>query len=411
MPKTARLSTEYVRTGYFALTAANTLASSYYLNYLFFLLQERFGFGNRENLLVSALYGFIYIFSAWQCGRFAQRRGYATSVQLGFGLLAICMLASGWLDAAGVRTATGHLIVLSVYSVVLLLTWPALEAVTTAHAPASRLPHLVGVYNCTWSSAAALAYFTGGAMYERLGPIAVFWMPAALFAGQFIVARWLSARTAAVDLPVALPQAAVAHPEPAAFEQSVPPRTFLTLAWVASPFSYVAIYTILPVMPGLAVRLGLSPTETGIVCSIWMFARLGTFVGLWGWKGWHYRFRWLIAAQALLVASFAAILLAPTLAILVAAQVAFGLAIGLIYYSSLFYSMDVGDTAAEHGGIHEAVIGLGSFAGPAVGAAALRLAPEQPNAGVMAVTGLLTAGLGVLVTIWRRAKKSRPSDG
>src|SRR5688572_26085978 len=115
------LAIEQVRTGYFVLTAANTLASQYYLNYLFFLLQERFGFGNRENLLVSALYGFIYIFSAWQCGKFAERRGYATSIELGFGLLALSMLAGGLVDAAGIGGAWAHLGVLAVYSVVLLL--------------------------------------------------------------------------------------------------------------------------------------------------------------------------------------------------------------------------------------------------------------------------------------------------
>jgi MFS family permease len=399
-----RLSVEQIRTGYFVLTAANTIASQYYLNFLFFFLQDQFGFDDGDNLLVSALYGFIYIFSAWQCGRFAERRGYAFSIQLGFGLLALCMMASGLLDAAGDQGAAGHLWVLAAYSVVLLLTWPALEAVTTAFARPSRLPQLVGIYNCTWASAAAVAYFTGGALYESLDAVAVFWIPAGLFGVQFIVARWLAAQ-----LPTELPPPdASGHgrPEPIAFEQRVPPRTFLTLAWVASPFSYVAIYTILPIIPGLAVRLGLSPTESGIFCSVWMFARLATFGVLWGWHGWHYRFRWLIAAQVLVVISFATILLAPTLAVLVAGQLAFGVAVGVIYYASLFYSMDVGEHAkAEHGGIHEAVIGLGSFAGPAVGAVALGLVPSRPNVGVVAVSGLLASGVVVLLVIWTRAKQ------
>jgi predicted MFS family arabinose efflux permease len=167
---------------------------------------------------------------------------------------------------------------------------------------------------------------------------------------------------------------------------------------------------VLPIIPTLAMRLGLSATQSGVFCSVWMFARLIAFAGLWHWTGWHYRFRWLVASNVLLIVSFAAILLAPSLRALVAAQIAFGLAIGLIYYSSLFYSMDVGDAKAEHGGIHEAVIGLGSFAGPAVGAVALRLVPNQANAGVAAVSGLLTIGLAVLVVTWRHAKTSRPSD-
>jgi len=93
--------------------------------------------------------------------------------------------------------------------------------------------------------------------------------------------------------------------------------------------------------------------------------------------------------------------LAPNLIVLVLAQILFGGAIGLIYYSSLFYSMDVGETKGEHGGIHEAAIGLGNFAGPAMGAMSLYLWPHQANGGAFAVSGLLILGLGGLLAIRR----------
>jgi MFS family permease len=121
------------------------------------------------------------------------------------------------------------------------------------------------------------------------------------------------------------------------------------------------------------------------------------------WKGWHYRFRWLLGAFLLLIGSFTTILLAPQLWIVVVAQVFFGLATGLIYYSSLFYSMDVGEAKGEHGGLHEAFIGAGIFLGPAVGATALQLAPQNVNAGTWAVSALLAGGLGGLV--WLRTRK------
>jgi hypothetical protein len=94
--------------------------------------------------------------------------------------------------------------------------------------------------------------------------------------------------------------------------------------------------------------------------------------------------------------------MAPNLVVLVLAQLVFGVVVGLIYYSSLFYSMDLGDTKGEHGGIHEAAIGLGNFAGPAVGAASLHYLPAYNNSGTLAVSGLLLLGLGGLLTIWRR---------
>ena len=152
------------------------------------------------------------------------------------------------------------------------------------------------------------------------------------------------------------------------------------------------------------MRLGLSTTLAGFCASVWCFSRLAAFAALWFWPGWHYRFRWLLCSYLALIASFAVILTAPNLTGLITAQLIFGVALGLIYYSSLFYSMDVGDTKGEHGGIHEAVIGLGNFAGPAVGAASLHFLSKSPNSGTVAVSVLLLCGLAGLMAIWRKTK-------
>jgi hypothetical protein len=105
-----------------------------------------------------------------------------------------------------------------------------------------------------------------------------------------------------------------------------------------------------------------------------------------------------------MLASFAGLLLTPNIAVVVLAQIGFGLAVGLIYYSSLFYSMDVGSqTQGEHGGYHETLIGVGIFFGPAAGAAALRFAPAAPRAGIWAVCAVLLVGGVALAVLWRRA--------
>jgi predicted MFS family arabinose efflux permease len=69
--------------------------------------------------------------------------------------------------------------------------------------------------------------------------------------------------------------------------------------------------------------------------------------------------------------------------------------------------MDRSETKGEHGGIHEAAIGLGNFAGPAVGAVALQLVPQHGQSGIVAVVGLLCCGFCGLVWIWRA--KSEPN--
>ena len=79
-----------LKAGYFTLAGLNTVATSYYFNYLFFFLRDHFGFGNRGNLWVTAMSGFIYIFAAWQCGKFAARFGRVLSLKIGF--LALCVV-------------------------------------------------------------------------------------------------------------------------------------------------------------------------------------------------------------------------------------------------------------------------------------------------------------------------------
>jgi predicted MFS family arabinose efflux permease len=388
-----------LKAGYFALAGLNTIATSYYFNYLFFFLRDQFGFGNKENLCVSALHGLVYIFAAVQCGKFAERRGNLLSLKLGFACLTISMVIGAFLQGT-----TALFLLVAGYSVVLLFTWPALESLVSERESRSGVQRMVGIYNCTWAGAAAFAYFTGGKLYDVFGRGAIFWLPAGIFAVQFIFTLWLDKYHDAV-LATAPQPAKENHtsPEAKAVNQTVSPKAFLKMAWLASPFAYIAINTLLAVMPDIASKLGLSPTRVGLFCSIWFFGRFIAFAVLWKWAGWHYRFRWLLGAFLLLIGSFMAILLAHELWIVIVAQVFFGFATGLIYYSSLFYSMDVGEASSEHSGWHEAFIGMGIFAGPALGALALKLAPENPNAGTWAVTALLVCGLVGLV--WLRLRR------
>jgi MFS family permease len=385
-----------LKAGYFTLAGWNTLASCYYFNFLFFFFRDRFGFGNRENLWASALYGASYMIAAWQSGRFAARFGRGVSLKTGFLCLTSLMVAGAFLTGA-----MAQIIVLAVYGAALTLVWPALETLVSERETQSGVQKMVGIYNCIWAGAAACAYFTGGKLYDELGTGAIFWVPAGIFLGQFLLVLWLEPHHAAVLATTPEPVREI-HAVPASFvwNQPVSPTSFLKMAWLANPFAYIAINTLIAVMPGIAHKLALSPTQAGLFCSVWFFGRFGAFGLFWRWCGWHYRFRWLLTAFILLIASLATILLAQQLWLVIGAQIFFGLATGLIYYSSLFYSMDVGRASSENSGLHEAFIGAGTCLGPATGAAALTFAPHSANVATWAVSGLLTAGLGAL--FWLR---------
>lgn len=400
------MSVPQLKASYCALTWLHIYAVAYYSNYLFFRLKDTHGFGSRENLLVAAFVGLLYVPGSWFGGRFAQRHGYFTALKLGFGGLALTL-------AAGImaRGAAAEIVVLGAWTVAVCFTWAPLEALTSESNSRAGTARMVGIYNVVWSSGAAVAYFTGGAMLSLLGRASLYWLPALIHAGQFAATLWLE-RRASSSLPRDDAKTSPAASEESDFAQHhVSPkmaRAFLLMAWVANPFAYVAMQTVSPLVPELAARFHLTTTLAGFVASTWMFTRLAAFAVLWKWTAWHYRFGWLMGAFVVMAGGFVALLLAPTLAVLVVAQAAFGLAVGLIYYSSLFYSMDVGSASqGEHGGYHETLIGVGIFLGPAVGAATSYLAPNAPRADVLAVAAILACGLPALGWMRLRARRGQ----
>jgi predicted MFS family arabinose efflux permease len=384
--------------GYFTLEAVNSFAGTFFLFYLVFLTRDEFGFTTRDNLLLTAVHGFVYVFASWQGGRFTQRFGYFTALKLGFAGMAVGL--SLGLMMPGVL---GQVLALIGWTLPCCLIWPSLEALVTEGEDYQGTARMVGRYNIVWSAASAIAFFSGGWLWERFGRHGLYGICISLMVVQFLFTLWLE-RGAKKSTHPARPVSEPAHqPDAAALHQSLPPQRFLQMAWLANPFAYVAINTVGAVIPQLAQKFQLSPTQSGVFCSLWFFVRTFAFIGLWRWTGWHYRFRWLLAAFIGLVVSFAAMMLATQLWLVLVAQLIFGCAVGLIYYSSLFYSMDVGEAKGEHGGLHEAAIGLGICIGPAVGAAALSLPAQAANAGSWAVSGLLSVGLGGL--IWLRTRK------
>ncbi len=378
------------RAACYAIEGINSFAVVIYFNYLFFFFRDKFGFNDRQNLELAAFIGLIYIFASLWAGKFAQRCGYFTALKIGFGVM-----ATGLAVGSQLQTVAGAVAAACVVNVGMCFIWPVLEALVSEGADAARA---VGIYNITWAVNNAVAFFLGGLLIEKLGYQSMFYVPLAFMLLQFAMVFWLEKiypkNSTADAKKVSAPTPDANHPV------SARAKNFQRLAWLANPFAYIAINTLIAVLPGIAAKFNLSTSMAGFVCSLWCFARVFAFFTLWRWTGWHYRFRWLAGAFALLIVSFTTILVVHNLAAVLIAQIFFGAAIGLIYYSSLFYAMDAHDSSSEHGGIHEAAIGVGNFLGPAAGAAALWLAPQNASIGAWTVTGLLALGFGGL--FWLR---------
>lgn len=388
--------------GYFALAGINSIATTWYFYYVYFFTEKTFGFTKVQNLFLATGLGLAYGLSCIVGGRFAQRRGYINALRFGWAVMAAGGAAGAIVEPLGL-----HLALMGISAFGMAFTWPALEGLVSEGETRVSLQRNIGAYNLVWAGAGAAAYFCGGAMLNALGYRAVFFVPAAIYTLQF-----LSTFALPKHAPVSTPAALNSSQEAAQFDREherelkqspVSPARFLQMAWLANPFAYLAINTVVAVIPALARRLDLSVAWAGVFCSVWLLVRTAGFGLLWRWKGWHYRFRWLAGAYALMTVSFVTLLLAPNLWVILAAQVVFGLTLAMMYYSSLYYSMDVGETKGEHGGVHEAMIGIGSGVGPAVGAMGAHFFPRTPGASACAVGVLLAAGFVALLWVrWRR---------
>ena len=372
---------------FYLIELINCYAAVYYSNFLFFYLRRTFGFGEVENLLTAALGGFVYIIAAWQGGKLAQRYGYIRLIYMGC-CGVILSLALGMIFT----TATTQVMVFCLWTVGVCFIWPALETLVSERAGA-ELPKMVGIYNVTWAAGGAVGYFTAGILIEKLGMASVFWLPLGLTVIELAI------------LPFAARCLKKENNYPYATEPLIPAvceadaKRFLRMAWIANPFSYVAINTVIPLIPSIAEKLDLSTGMAGIVCSLWMFVRLAAFAAFRRWTGWHYRFRWLAGSFLLMIVCFFGFLMAHSIGLLLLAQVGFGLSIGLIYYSSLYYSMNVTENHGSNAGLHEAMIGTGLFIGPAVGCATLYLVPTAIGIGAWSVGGLLCVGFSGLLLV------------
>ena len=382
------------KAGYYFLEGTNSFAAAFYFNHSLFHLRDHHGFTQLDTLWLLAGFGTIYAICSALSGRFAHRYGYFTSLAVGFGGL---MLANGvgcvW------QALVGQIVALGIWSVAVCFTWPTLEALCSEFETPDRLPDRLGLYNVVWSVLQAVGVAAGGIVVTLLGAKALYLVPMAIHGGQLLQLPRLRRKRMAyiathhpgTDKPPIHPPGGPAH--------------FQTLAWIANPLAYMAANVLTASLPTMALRLHLTQAEAGVWLGVWNWVRSLTFLGLWYWAGWHYRFRLFLTASLAVCGGFLTMMLARSLPVMLAGELGFGLGIALIYYSSIFYAMDGSDSHGESGGTHEALIGLGLGGGPALTALAV-IWTGSPVSAALAVTGLLGTGIGVVGWVQRRATKN-----
>ena len=102
---------------------------------------------------------------------------------------------------------------------------------------------------------------------------------------------------------------------------------------------------------------------------------------------------------------FGLVVLAPTIHLMLVGFVVFGVGMGMVYYTALYYAMAVGRAEVDAGGVHEALIGVGYTIGPAAGLLGTALGGGPAIVGI--VWGLVGLGAIGAVKPYNRIRRAR----
>lgn len=362
-----------------------SLGSNLLMVGVFFYTQHRFGWGARQNLLLAASQGVAYILGALLADRITRWLGRVPGLVLLHVFMAVMGL-TGWLADSQVAVTA----VLICYTFLAAANWPVLEGLISTGVDAHQLSRRIGIYNLVWSGVAAGTVAVNGAIIQYW-PSGVFLLP--------LLVHCLAVGIILVPLPVSPPPAAsAAEPGDGPEPQLLQMRTqALWLSRIGLPAVYIVTYALVAMMPSLPTIQPLGTTAKTLVGSVWLVARFGAFVLLGATVWWHVRPRVILAAAVLLLLAFIGTTIplshlagqggsSADLTWMISWQVLLGLAMGMIYCGSLYFGMVLSEGSTEHGGYHEALIGVGQVMGPAIGA----LVPGGLTGGITAVAGLTT---------------------
>lgn len=336
---------------------------------IYFLAHQSYGFDDRQNLMLAGALFLPYVPAALLAGPVGRRIGHRAALHLvnAVAILAGLLLATTppvwalWLLAPLYNGAAG-------------MFWPLVEGYVAGGKHGPDLHRTLGVFNLTWSAALAPALWIVGALGESLP--ATF---GALIALHVVVGL----------LAAGLPRDPPDHEEEARPVASPVYQARLRACRVLLPMSYMVMDALAPLLPGIWSRAQVDSGLGAVLSSTWMIARFGAFLGLTAWAGWRGSGAFLVAATAALLAGFGIVLGVPTALAVLLGLVAFGVGQGGLYFAAIYYAMSAGGDAVESGGKHEAVIGLGYLAGPAL--ALLGMAAGVPPVHVVGPAATLGA--------------------
>ncbi len=372
---------------YYAIEGFAAFVCTIFQMGIFFWAKERHGFSPTQCLLLGATQGTAYMLSARFGGAKAALIGYDRMLRItltGMALVALFLWRIEWMWIP--------FFLMGLYTTFTGLFWPSTEA-SVLHAPSAlNAPRRLAIYNSVWSCGSAFGFFVCGFLVAHKID-AVMWLPGIVMTSLFSLFA-IPGRPKSGSH-----HGAAAHDENATLDATTK-RRFMHMHWLANSLAYFLITSFSALLPHLGEKLGLSASATIWLTCSYLFSRAISFAILMKWDGWHYHIGWSLAAIWATLACAAVMFLCPWPALVLAACLVFGFALGLSYSGSLYYSMNYGENKGEHGGLHEAILGSGIFFGPLAGAGGAAFCGAN-GASVAVITVAAVAVSAGIVTINR----------
>lgn len=332
---------------------------------VYFYTASRLGFSDGQNLALALAFGALYVVGSLVSHRLASALGEKRAL--------LAVILAQMLVHLGMATLPAGVLFWILDPLAGLLygmQWPIIESYISAGRCSRSTHRILGLFNMSWASAIPLNLALAGPIIEY-APAGLFLLPAALNGVMLLLMR---------HLPVVPPRLEDDHPHRPPRAELIRLRALLGGHRWGLVLSMTALFILAPLMPSIYRDLGLGVESASALSGLLDVLRVGAFLVLWLYGGWHGRTWPVLATVVLLPGGFALVLMGGRVEWVLLGEVLFGLGNGVAYYGALHYAQLVHNAAVEAGGAHEALIGTGFAVGPLAGLIGLALAPRVGGA-------------------------------
>ncbi len=346
------------------------------------------GFGAVENLLLGSGFAAVYGLSCYLTTGISEGRPRHHVIAAGIAGAVMSSLVA-W-SGGSLAALLGALAFLGISNG---LFWPALQArFGDLSADARALQARLGFFNIAWCGGKSVGVVLAGAVLAAGSETA----------SVFVAAAGLQLAVGAIAVTGAW--GAAPTPRPAAAEGPRGERGFLPAARLANFVCWGGSALLTWAVEKRSVELSLGTEAGGRVLGATFASEAVTFVALALTGAWRYRAAPLFVLEGVGAGGYALLAFARSEPALLAGAGAAGVAIGMAYYASIFYSLELGATRSHGAGIHETILGGGAVLVPLAGAGAAWATGW--GGAPFALVAVLTAGsLPVQGLLLRRSAK------